>query len=143
LLTEIDAIGPHAKGWAAKSGIMPGGSKQLLLTADENVKLLSWASMIVTTNDSFVALQNIELPISGTVSLDTPAYDAGTERNNELCQFIPGPPCGSHLSRDPTPGEFIRLSAGPGIMGHGDLGPEFTWDARPASVTMERVELAH
>ena len=24
-----------------------------------------------------------------------PAYDAGTEVNNELCEFIPGPPCGN------------------------------------------------
>ena len=32
------------------------------------------------------------------------AWDAGTEFNNELCGFIPGPPCGNPLIRDTGPG---------------------------------------
>ena len=49
--------------------------------------------MLVPTNDAFVALNGVEGPKSrGTFTLVSPAYDAGTEDNDELGVSIPGPP---------------------------------------------------
>ena len=52
--------------------------------------------MLVNTNDAFVALRNVRIPRQGeTVSFLEPAWDAGTEDNNEDCVYIPGPACAS------------------------------------------------
>ena len=53
--------------------------------------LVSFASMLVNTNDAFVGVSGLRL--TEAVTLLAPAYDAGTEWNNELCSYIPGPAC--------------------------------------------------
>ncbi|HYO80686.1 MAG TPA: spondin domain-containing protein, partial [Bryobacteraceae bacterium] len=54
---------------------------------------LSVAAMLVPTNDAFFAINGTQvLEGSETVVLMSPAYDTGTEANDELCRNIPGPP---------------------------------------------------
>jgi Spondin_N len=53
---------------------------------------LSVAAMLIPTNDGFFALNGVEGPRgSNELTLFSPAYDAGTEANDESCASIPGP----------------------------------------------------
>lgn len=46
---------------------------------------LSIVAMLLPTNDAFAGLNAVEIPTEpGTYSFDVPAYDAGTEANDEL-----------------------------------------------------------
>ena len=73
--------------------ILPGESASVVITANKRNRFLSLATMLVTTNDAFAALNGVRLPkISGRFF--ALAYDAGSEANTENCNDIPGPPCG-------------------------------------------------
>ena len=61
-----------------------------LATENTNLTILS---MMLPTNDAFIALNNITIPTeTGTYTYYLNAYDAGTELNTELASDIPGPP---------------------------------------------------
>ncbi|XPF95615.1 spondin domain-containing protein [Colwellia sp. RE-S-Sl-9] len=64
----------------------------MLDTADGNM-YLSIASMLLPTNDAFVALNGWKIPSeAGTYKVMLNAYDAGTEANNELVVMGSGAP---------------------------------------------------
>jgi hypothetical protein len=89
---------------------------------------ISAVGMLVTTNDAFFGLSNFLLDPSRAVQrVMAPAWDAGTEVNNEMCEFIPGPPCGNPFMRDTEGAEgFVFVHSG--IHGTGDLLPsEWAW----------------
>ena len=110
-----------------------GSSASFVITAPRRAHL-SLTAMLATTNDSFVALNNIPLP-KGSAVYDAAVYDAGSEVNNEDCAYVPGPPCAadSGNARDTEGSEgFITVSSG--IHGHGDLNPrDLDW-ANPGAV---------
>jgi hypothetical protein len=93
---------------------------------------VSVVAMLIPTNDTFVAVNGALRPnrAGETVRIQAPAYDSGTEANDELCDNMPGPfGCpgtgeGFNASRDGAEG-FIYVSNG--IQGVGDL-PAPTWD---------------
>jgi hypothetical protein len=98
--------------------------------------------MLIPTNDAFVALNGIEAPVGNkTLTLFAPAYDAGTEANDELCASIPGPVCGGegfNASRAGAEG-FVHIHAG--IQGIGDLSPAmYDWQNPVARITIRRVK---
>ena len=98
---------------------------------------LSVLSMLVNTNDAFTGLDSFRLRRHGA-ELDRMAYDAGSERNNELAAFIPGPCCENPFVRDPE-GELIRMHSG--IEGVGDLDPAvWDWEGPAARITIQRVD---
>ena len=74
-----------------------------------------------------------------TVQYQTNAYDAGSEANNEICAFIPGPSCGIFFVRDPEGAEgYVHIHAG--IHGIGDLSPaQFDWRNPGAKITIRRL----
>jgi len=79
---------------------------------------LTVLGMLVTTNDSFFSGTERIGPFM--TSFDAPAYDAGSEANTQLCDHIPGPPCGSPYVRVTEGAEgFISISSG--IRDAGDL----------------------
>ena len=84
-----------------KGPIMPGESASIVVETRGRFRFLSMAAMLVTTNDAFFALRGVRAPRHGTSVHHSPAYDAGSEVNNEDCAFIPGPPCGNPGVRDP------------------------------------------
>jgi len=97
--------------------ILPGQSAtiKVKVPAGDRISILG---MLASTNDSFYARLDL-LPQVG-FTRGARVYDAGTEVNNESCNFIPGPPCGSHGKRDGNGAEgFIHLSNG--IQGSNDL----------------------
>ena len=84
---------------------MPGQSTTVTITADMTNSSLSVGSMLVSTNDAFIAAIDVPLfdedgmPVSA--SLDLRAYDAGSEDNTEMASDIPGP-LGLDEATDPT-----------------------------------------
>lgn len=78
----------------------PGGSVTLSVTTRGAFDHISVAAMLIPTNDAFFAVTGVKGPGDNKMrSLVSPAYDAGTERNDEICRSgdpkgsIPGPDC--------------------------------------------------
>lgn len=113
--------------------VMPGQS----VSVDVMVKpgeSLSVETMLVQTNDGFVGVSHLPLDAIHEGSLYLRTFDAGTERNNEMAAFIPGPPFDGHM-RDPQGGV---ITYHPGIMGIADLDPNvYGWDEPSAMLTLE------
>ncbi len=100
--------------------IRPGQSVTITFNVSDGKQLLSLASMLVSTNDGFIGANSLDLSSSKVVYLNV--YDAGSEGNSESCDFVPGPPCGSHNARDTESAEgFVHVHAG--IHGDGGLDP--------------------
>ena len=101
--------------------IPPGETVTMNFEIDDGNSMISFASMLVSTNDAFIGSNHLDVSKSRTVMLN--AYDSGTEVNSEDCAYIPGPPCGNHR-HDPAEAEgFVYVH--PGIHGRdgSDLDP--------------------
>ncbi len=108
--------------------LFPGMSKTYQLDMRGKFNHVSAVGMLVSTNDAFFGLNSFQVDPSRVVQRTTaPAWDAGTEFNNEDCDFIPGPPCGNPFMRDTEGAEgFVHVHSG--IHGTGDLSPaEWDW----------------
>jgi hypothetical protein len=132
-LVAILGMDPHAIEVGTLFGeggpILPGETASIVLDAGNGYRnnQISLVGMLVTTNDAFYGV-NAAIPshpsYSGThgetETYFSPAYDAGSEYNSELCMYIPGPPCMVHAHdgiNDPE--GFVHIH--PGIQGVGDL----------------------
>jgi hypothetical protein len=110
-----------------------------------NFRHLSVAAMLIPTNDGFFALNGVRGPAgSATLTFVSPAYDAGSERNDELCASIPGPnfaECGGPGGGgQPAGGEegYVHIHAG--IHGIGDLdAAQRDWRNPVAQITVRRI----
>jgi spondin N len=119
----------------AGEAIPPGASRTYEVETSGRHNRLSLLTMLVNTNDAFTGLDSLRVGGRGA-ALSTQAYDAGSERNNEDADFIPGPCCGNPFVRDPE-GELIRMH--PGIAGTGDLDPAvYGWSGPVARIQIER-----
>lgn len=128
--------------------IPPGQSTTASVTSTYGYIYLSVVGKLATTNDAFFAVSGIQIPFPRSIffpsprskTVTAPAYDAGSEANSELCEFIPGPPCASHFVHDPSEAEgFIYISNG--IQGIGDINAaESDWRNPVARVTITRVD---
>jgi hypothetical protein len=107
--------------------LMPGATMVFELESEGQFNRVSAVGMLVTTNDAFFGLDNFVVGRFTNKQVPVPAWDAGTEFNNELCSFIPGPPCGSPLVRDTDDAEGL-IHIHPGLQGVGDLEPaDWNW----------------
>ena len=122
----------------------PGASLSFIVTGGGSFDRFSVAAMLIPTNDGFFALNGVEGPTGNqTLTLYSPAYDAGSERNDQLCASIPGPSfheCGG-------PGGGMRVNEGEGFV-HIHSGIQMRGDLRPfprdwrnpvAKVTIKRM----
>ncbi len=118
--------------------IPPGKSETITIKARGNKRFLSLASMLVTTNDAFLAVNKIKLPYLYRKTI-APAYDAGAEANDEACAYIPGPPCGNPNSASDVDGEgYVHIHAG--IHGIEDLNAaQYDWRNPVAEITIKRI----
>jgi hypothetical protein len=115
--------------------IPSGGSRSFEVETRGRSARLSLLTMLVNTNDAFTGLDSVRVHGKGAV-IETMAYDAGSERNNELAGFIPGPCCNNPFVRDPE-GALIRPHDG--ITGVGDLDPAvYDWPEPAARITITR-----
>jgi len=86
---------PTALAFPAGTGptdfvLCPGKSITVTVSAKGPNRYLSLAAMIFPTNDGFVGLNAVPLPDGNDeATYYSPAYDSGSEENDELCGNIP------------------------------------------------------
>jgi hypothetical protein len=106
---------------------------------------ISVAAMLIPTNDGFFAMNGVPGPTKPeqVTMFISPAYDAGSEFNDEDCANIPGPPdvCSGEGVSDPASDDegFVHIHAGI----HGittQLEPAtYDWRNPVASIRVKRV----
>jgi hypothetical protein len=121
----------------------PGASVTLSLATRGGFRFVSVAAMLVPTNDAFFALNGVEGPHGHDVlTRYSPAYDAGTEANDELCAHIPGPPfacAGEGFNPARGADNFVHIH--PGIHGIGNLpAARYDWRNPVARIVIRRSE---
>ena len=126
-----DLLADHAEVFdvtVADGPLFPGMSKTYELEMRGKFNHISAVGMLVSTNDAFFGLSSFQVdPYLAVQRTTAPAWDAGSEFNNEDCDFIPGPPCGNPFMRATEGAEgFVHVHSG--IHGTGDLSPgEWAW----------------
>ena len=131
----------------------PGGtgfesSETFTITARGNARFLSFASMLICTNDGFTGLDSVRLP-RHKITVYTAGYDARTEANTEDFADIV-PPCQGLIgvsSDDPGTGMSDPLLAEDGVViphaginGGVDLVPAVhNWADPVTKIEIERV----
>jgi Spondin_N len=160
MLAQLAADKHVSDSVAAAAPLVPAGlpgsamfddSVTLTLTASRGAKFLSFASMLICTNDGFTGVDSLRLPkhVGDAVAVRSAAYDAGTERNTEdfadivpPCQGLVGVTSGEPGTgtSNPALAEGGVIHHHPGIAGHSDLVPAIHGWADPvAMITVERV----
>ena len=120
--------------------LMPGQSVTVIVSAEHGAKMISIASMMLPTNDGFIALDSVEVSKHGSTFYSL-GYDAGSEANDELCINIPGPTCaGVGPSPGVNPGDENHVHVHRGTHGIGDLAAHvYDWRNPVARITVKRV----
>ncbi|MGF1735775.1 spondin domain-containing protein [Photobacterium satsumensis] len=109
---------------AAGSGvILPASNDVVTVTMDTTASpYLSVASMLVNTNDAFVAETAMDvagLAVGDTIRIAMPAWDSGTEANDEAAGTIPGPAAGGEGFNSER-NDDDRVSFHPGVISKDD-----------------------
>jgi hypothetical protein len=139
LQSLLDSLSSQVQDTNTSGGMLfPGESVTIEISATNSQNLLSLAAMMVSSNDAFVGLNSLVLP-SKTSTTMAPAYDAGSEVNDEDCANIPGPPCGDMDDSGISEGGTIYISNG--IHGIADLDPaEWDWKNPAMRVQIQRMK---
>ena len=94
----------RGKGWTTVLGsaVYPGKwyvtTLQVPVIIPPSNLCLFVGGMLVPTNDGFYAVQNLRVRSSLALTIFIPAYDAGTEFNDERCAHMPAPDaCGGQV----------------------------------------------
>lgn len=122
--------------------IPPGATVSGDFVFDYGHTAVSVASMLVSTNDAFVAYSGAKIPTVGTHTYLAHAWDAGSEANTEACTDLPGPPCSedSGNARVTEGAEGIVLIHR-GIHGTGDVTPSrYDWRGPVAMITVSGID---
>jgi hypothetical protein len=138
-MTAVLQANPRVADVQNSAGLLaPGASVTVSVSAKHGARHISLASMMLPTNDGFIALNSVRAPRHGTASYYSQGYDAGTEPNDELCISIPGPTCGGEGPSPGVDGEgYVHINRG--IHGIGDLAPDvYDWRNPVARITITR-----
>ncbi len=132
--------------------VLPGQSVSIEISAERGAKYLSFASMLICTNDGFTGVDGVRLPkrVGELVEVESDGYDAGTEINTEdfadmvpPCPVLTGVPSddpGTGMS-DPALAENGVIHPHDGIEGIADLSVAIhDWTNPVARITIERVQ---
>lgn len=134
------AADPRVADVQNSAGLLgPGESVTVTVSANPGARYISLASMMLPTNDGFIALNSVKAPRHGSVTYYSQGFDAGSEPNDELCISIPGPTCGGEGPSPGVDGEgYVHINRG--IHGIGDLAPDvYDWRNPVAQITITRV----
>ena len=147
-IAEAGDVGPQLAVLDASSEVLDTSVTDGLLEPGMSVTFeiegnkfysFSMAAMLLPTNDTFVALDAVELPFFGSVTYLANAYDAGSETNDEVCASIPGPTCGGEALSPNDLGEGYVYPS-PAFHGEADISlSTFNWQGPVAKVTITRV----
>lgn len=116
----------------------PGASRTLYIRVDKDHPLLSGVFMLGMTNDGFSGVSAIDAyDLTGPMTVDAPAYDAGSEKNNEKRGYLGA--LGGGNVRDPENGVVTRHT---GIRGDADAPAAWKFDpaAPVARITLAPVD---
>lgn len=141
LASALQATGRVADIEISAGLLGPGQSVTVTVDGGKGAKHISIASMLLPTNDAFFSLNAVRLPKSSKVkNYYSPAYDAGSETNDELCINIPGPHCGGNGLSPADSGEgFVHIHAG--IHGIGSLDTAtYDWRNPVAKISIRRLD---
>ena len=136
----------------ASNLVAPGQTVRVMINSRGGFDRVSVAAMLIPTNDTFFAVNGVELPRSmgEQVMVMAPAYDSGTERNDETCASIPGPGFPECITPTNASGDgggaragngegVVHISAG--VHGVGQLRPAGRdWRNPVARVVIRRVQ---
>lgn len=140
-LAAVLSTNPNVLDITTIPGLLaPGKSVTVQVKMDDGFDHVSIAAMLIPTNDGFFALNGVRGPKGQKMlSFESPAYDAGSESNDELCAHIPGPVCGGEGASPNAGGEgFVHIHAG--IHGIGDLSAaDRDWRNPVVKITVKRV----
>jgi hypothetical protein len=139
-LSTMMSMNPKVADIAISDGLLgPGESKTVMLERTGGFHYISLAAMLIPTNDGFIALNGVMAPRDHrSVMYLSPAYDAGSEVNDEVCANIPGPFCGGTGLSDADGEGYVHIHAG--IHGIADVPEDvFDWRNPVARVVIERV----
>jgi hypothetical protein len=86
LVADVNGLGATVVENPAGGLLAPTGSVEFTMNTDGTSNThLSAVAMLLPTNDAFAGLNAVEIPTDpGTYVFNVPAYDAGTEANDEL-----------------------------------------------------------
>ena len=139
-LSDMMSMNPKVADIATSDGLLgPGASTTVTIQRTGGFRYISLAAMMIPTNDGFIALNSVMAPRGHrSVMYLSPAYDAGSEENDESCANIPGPFCGgAGLSEENGEG-YVHINDG--IHGIGDVPEDvFDWRNPVARVVIEQV----
>jgi hypothetical protein len=134
----LDTLPSVSDYQVADGVILPGSSATVKIKTQWRYRLISVAAMLVTTNDAFMAVKDVYARSWRPEVVEARAYDAGSEFNSELCEFIPGPPCENGGIRDEEGAEgYVYPHSG--IHGIGELDPaRFSWHNPVAKIVIQK-----
>lgn len=127
---QVKSLGGLLNAGETAELVFEGISRQVKFTV---------ASMLLPTNDAFVAQTFTLKKWKHSKTFFLNAYDSGTETNDELCVSIPGPVCGGEPFSPEDEGEgFVHVHSG--IHGIADLNAsQYTWNDPVLKVKITRV----
>jgi hypothetical protein len=146
---RLAALGNAVTDLTTEPGLLgPGESRDIRIRASRQRARISVAAMLIPTNDTFMALDGVIVPRRGTRTILVPAYDAGTEENDQSCASIPGPRCGGEAVSEPADGDegFVYIGNGFHALGSDVAGDEildpldYDWRNPVAQVMIRRVD---
>lgn len=126
--------------FGAHGGIaLPSESNSETIESDGGY--LTAVGMLAATNDAFYAVRGVKLPDSGTITVYAPAYDAGSEVNNEKSGDVPASKLGNSKDAGTDAGDgegFIHVHNG--IFDVGQLKPSVHgWNNPVVAITIEKL----
>jgi len=138
-LSAMLAANKSVTATSVSTGLLAPGASVTVKVSARGAQYISLASMLIPTNDAFFALNNVRVG-EKTKTFYSPAYDAGTEMNDEMCVDIPGPVCGGEGYSPNASGEgYVHIHSG--IHGIGDLSAAtYDWRNPVAKITVRRGE---
>ncbi len=133
---------------SASTGLLgPGETTTVTVEAGGKFNHISFAAMLIPTNDTFVAIDTVRIP-QGNQRKEVfgIAYDAGSEANDQNCDNMPGPRCGGEGASEPADSDegYVYVGNGFHSLPQGDggeiLGPlVYDWRNPVARVKISRV----
>lgn len=140
-LTESLLMNPGVGHVMTTGGLLgPGETVVVEIPSHRSYGYISLAAMLLPTNDGFIALNGVMAPGGHHTAMLSPAYDAGSELNDESCVNIPGPfECdGTGTGYSPDDGEgYVHIHGG--IHGIGDIDPAvYDWKNPVARIEIKR-----
>ena len=142
LVALISTLPQIAEAQATAAPLMPGASAVYEISSKRGFNVLSVVSMLVNSNDAFLAIDSESLPRWRGASRTYYAlgYDAGSEGKNEDCAFVPAPACAMDSGNARSTGDaegYVHIHNG--VHGIADLAPyKHDWRNPVAKITITR-----